>query len=158
MKKNQKMTVDKIKNGTVIDHIPAGKALDVVSILKIRDKISTDSVLVTGTNFKSSQMGRKDFVKIGDVTLSPNELQVISLIAPNATVSIIKNEIVEDKNSVVLPDEIKGVITCLNEECVTNHEKDTDTLFFIVNDKSERNFVCYYCERMSSLNELIIKL
>ena len=132
-----------IEQGTVIDHIPDGKALDVLKILGVHD----EGILTIGMHFESGKHGKKDIVKIENKELSASESAKIALIAPTATVNIIRNGQCAQKIPLQVPERIIGVMKCPNPICVTNHERVT-TKFVIVN-KDPLLFTCNYCEKLT---------
>jgi aspartate carbamoyltransferase regulatory subunit len=114
----QELYVRKIEDGTVIDHITPGFALDVLKILGINGK--NGEVLSTAINVESKHLHHKDIVKIQDRELKPSEVDRIALIAPNATINIIRNYDVTSKKKVELPSVIRGIIKCDNPSCISN--------------------------------------
>ena len=144
----KKMKVPPIKNGTVIDHIPGGQALNVLRILQINTKIGKTVDVVM--NVKSKKMDRKDIVKVEDRELKPEEVDKIALIAPNATISIIKDKEVIDKHKVHLPKTIEGIIRCANPNCISNVEKEPIKSKFITVSENPPSFRCFYCERLTN--------
>ncbi len=147
------MKVRKIKNGTVIDHIPAGKSLSVLKILNL-DKYN-DTVLLA-MNVPSKKMGKKDILKIENKELKEEEVNKISLIAPEATINIIRDYNVVEKRKVEIPNIIEGIIKCNNYNCITNYEKVKTR--FIVERKNPIRVRCYYCERVMYENEILNNL
>ena len=141
MKKELK--IPRIKNGTVIDHIDAGNAVKVLHILGI-PKTSTFVVSVA-MNVKS-RMGKKDIVKVENRELDPNEVDKIALIAPKATINIIRDYEVAEKYPVKLPDEIVGIVSCSNPTCVSNSREPVRSRFKVI-CKDPLRIKCYYCER-----------
>lgn len=135
-----------IKNGTVIDHIAAGQALNVLKILGIHAR--TDAALSVVMNVRSKQMGRKDIVKVEDRELKPDEVDKIALIAPNATINIIHDSEVTGKHKVYLPKSIEGIIRCANPNCISNAEKEPIMSKFITVSENPPQFRCFYCERI----------
>jgi len=135
-----------IKNGTVIDHIPGGQALNVLKILEINTR--TDAVVSVIMNVRSKKMGRKDIVKVEDRELKPEEVDKIALIAPNATINIIRDSEVTEKHSVYLPKSIEGIIRCANPNCISNAEKEPVMSKFITVSENPPQFRCFYCERI----------
>jgi aspartate carbamoyltransferase regulatory subunit len=131
-----------IENGTVIDHIHAGKALKVVDILNLE---AFNQIVTVGMNLESKKMVRKDIVKIENKTLSKEELNKIALIAPRATINIIKNHKVKDKFKVNVPEFMQNLIKCPNPKCITRNET-TDSKFYKVKEKPLK-VKCYYCEK-----------
>ncbi len=144
MKKELKIVP--IKNGTVIDHITAGQALNVLKILGINAR--TDAVLSVVMNVRSKKMGRKDIVKVEDRELNPEEVDKIALIAPNATINIIRDSEVMEKHSVYLPKSIEGIIRCANPNCISNAETEPVISKFITVSENPPRFRCFYCERI----------
>lgn len=145
------LKVDPIKEGTVIDHIPANKALQVISIIKPRE----NDVVTVGINFSSKKFGRKDIVKIEGRELTPAVVNSIALVAPHANVIIIRNYEVVNKRLVQIPDKINGAVVCGNPKCISNEEK-METSFKTVS----RNPVmlrCAYCERVFHIDELRVE-
>ncbi len=137
---DRELRVSKIENGTVIDHITGGQALNVLGILGI-DGTEGDTVSI-GINVPSDLLGRKDVVKVEDRELSQSELDVLSLIAPDATVNIIRGYEVVDKNRVERPDEVVGVLECPNLNCITNENEPVKSRFEVLDD----GLRCVYCD------------
>lgn len=142
------LKVDPIKMGTVIDHIPANKALQVISIIKP----AKDDVVTIGINFSSKKFTRKDIVKIEGRELTSAEVNSIALVAPNANVIIIRDYEVVNKRLVQIPDEIIDSAVCGNPKCITNAEK-MSTRFTTVSRQPVR-LRCDYCERTFHIDEL----
>lgn len=135
------MNIDSIENGYVIDHIPAGKGMQIYNILSL-DKLSCQVAIIT--NAKSKKNDVKDIIKINE--LVDLDLDVIAYIAPNATVNVIKNSERIDKKNLSLPKEIKNVVKCPNPRCISNNE-DIDHIFKLTDEKG--NYRCLYCETMA---------
>ena len=139
----KKLKIQPIKNGTVIDHITAGNALKVLRILRIPE---THSAIVSVAMNVKSHMGKKDIVKIENRELIPREVDKIALIAPRATINIIRNYEVIEKHKVQLPDEISGIVKCPNPTCISNSGEPVKNRFKIIS-KDPLKIKCYYCER-----------
>jgi aspartate carbamoyltransferase regulatory subunit len=139
----KELKVTPIKNGTVIDHIPPGLALKVLHVLKIAEE--TSSAVSVAMNVKS-EMGKKDIVKIENKELDEREVNKISLIAPKATINIIRDYEVIKKHRVQLPDEIVGIVKCSNPTCISNYREPVESRFILVS-KDPPHIKCYYCER-----------
>ncbi|HTX61501.1 MAG TPA: aspartate carbamoyltransferase regulatory subunit [Methanobacterium sp.] len=150
MKTPRELKVKPIRNGTVIDHIRANKAL---SVLKILGLPSEESAVTIAMNVKSSQMGSKDIVKIEGRELAPKEVDKIALIAPKATINIIREYELVEKGKVKLLDEINDILKCQNPNCITNTEEPVTTRFYIIG-KGPVILRCYYCERIMGENEI----
>ncbi len=150
MKKPKKLKVEPIKNGTVIDHITANKALSVLRILGLPNGKSTVTIAM---NVPSSKMGNKDIVKIEGRELAPKEVDKIALIAPNATINIIRNYELSEKSKVHLLDEITGILKCPNPNCITNTSEPVNTRFYVIR-REPVILRCYYCERIMEESEI----
>jgi aspartate carbamoyltransferase regulatory subunit len=133
------LRVSKIENGTVIDHITGGQAFNVLAILGI-DGSSGEEVSV-GMNVPSDRLGRKDIVKVEGRELSQNEVDVLSLIAPAATINIIREFEVVEKHRVTRPESVSGVLSCPNTNCITTEDEPVETRF----DVLEEGVRCTYC-------------
>lgn len=143
--------VRKIKNGTVIDHISPGNALNVLKIVGINGK--EGMIISIAMNVSSSKGNLKDVVKIENKELAPEEINRIALISPNATINIIRDYEVTQKFKVVLEDQIEGVIKCRNPNCITNGKEHVNSLFKI--EKSDPvNLRCVYCDRIMDYDDI----
>ena len=139
----KELKIQPIKNGTVIDHITAGNSVKVLHILGIpRSSSSTVSVAM---NVKS-MLGKKDIVKVENRELDPQEVDKIALIAPKATINIIRNFEVAEKYRVKLPEEIIGIVRCSNPTCVSNSNEPIDSRFIVISEDPP-HIKCYFCER-----------
>ena len=148
----KQLKVDAIKNGTVIDHITAGKVLKVADILNLH---GTDVVMI-GMNLASKRIGKKDIIKIENRELSHNEVNSIALIAPKATLTIIKNFEVVKKVSLEMPEYIENLIVCPNPQCITSME-DIPSKFKIT-DNEPPKARCVYCEKKYTIDEVKIRI
>ena len=140
----KELKIQPIKNGTDIDHITPGNALKVLKILKIPENVS-DSIVSAVMNVESKR-GRKDIVKIENRELKASEVDKIALIAPNATINIIRDYEVAEKHHVVVPDEIVGIVKCANPNCISNSKEPIQPRF-IVKSREPLRIKCFYCER-----------
>jgi aspartate carbamoyltransferase regulatory subunit len=138
------LRVKPIKNGTVIDHIAGGQALNVLKILGISG--TTDATVSVVMNVESSKLGKKDIVKVEDRELKEEEVNRIALIAPDATINIIRDFLVIEKHLVDLPDLIIGVVRCQNPSCISNTEEPIKSRM-IVKTKNPVVLRCVYCEQ-----------
>lgn len=150
MKTPVKLKVKPIRNGTVIDHITGNRALSVLKILGLPNEKNTVTVAI---NVLSSQMGTKDIVKIEGRELAPKEVDKIALIAPSATINIIRDYEIVEKGKVHLLDEISEIFHCPNPNCITNTDEPVTTKFFVI-DKKPVILRCYYCERIMEESEI----
>ncbi len=139
----RELVVSAIENGTVIDHIPAGEVYKVVRILNL-DQYE-DEVLI-GTNLSSKKFGKKDIIKVKNKYFEETDVNKISLIAPNATLIVIKNYDVVEKRSLQIPDTVRQIVKCINPNCITNVEDNIETDFKVVG-KKPLELQCHYCEK-----------
>lgn len=137
------LEVKGIQNGIVLDHIASGNGLKVFDKLQLA-KVESPVVLLM--NVESNQLGRKDIIKIENTF--DVDLTILGLIDANISVCIIKNGRVVEKKKVVLPTEIKGLITCKNPRCITNHDDYIDPVFKLVSEKP-LEYMCSYCEEIT---------
>jgi aspartate carbamoyltransferase regulatory subunit len=150
---SRELIVSKIENGTVIDHIPAGRALAVLRVLGITGKEGMRVALVM--NVESSKLGKKDIIKIEGRELTPEEVNIISAVAPTATINIIRNFEVVKKFKVSPPEVIKGRFKCKNPTCITNAPRESVEPTFYLVRKEPPLFVCAYCGRYHELGDLL---
>ena len=143
---NKEMRVRPIKNGTVIDHITAGQALNVLKILGISG--TTTAVVSVAMNVPSKAMGSKDIVKVEDRELEQEEVDRVSLIAPNATINIIRDFEVIEKYRVDLPERLEGVMKCDNPNCISNTSEPVISKFTV--NKKPVELRCIYCDNVIS--------
>lgn len=133
------LRISKIEEGTVIDHVPAGKALHVLAILGI-DGSGGEQVSI-GMNVPSTKLGGKDVVKVEGKELSQDEVDVLSLIAPDATINIVRGYDVVEKHRLERPETVVGVLDCPNHDCITNEDEPVETKFEVLSDGVR----CVYC-------------
>ena len=144
--KREELMVAAIKNGTVIDHIPSGKLFEVVSLLRLAE-VQTGSIMI-GCNLASGKMGTKSIIKIADKFFEDEELNKLALIAPKATVNVIRGFQVIEKKKLVMPKEIIGIAKCKNPKCVTNHQP-IKTKFTTIEHGNSVSLLCSYCEKIT---------
>jgi len=136
------LRVSKIKDGTVIDHISAGYALDVVKILGITGHECR--IITIAINIPSKDLKVKDIVKIEGRALTSQEVNRIALVAPHASINIIHDYMVVKKVEVKLPKIIEGIVKCINPVCVTNSREPVIAKFYVKND-DPLSLKCHYC-------------
>ena len=141
--KNTQLKVSAIKDGTVLDHIPAQNIFQVIDIL---DLSHAKNPVTIGVNLESKSLGRKGIIKIADRFFADEELSRIALAAPDATVNIIRNYEVVSKKKIDLPAEVVGIAKCSNPMCVTNRQEVT-TRFKTVKEGKKVKLLCHYCEK-----------
>jgi aspartate carbamoyltransferase regulatory subunit len=134
------MKIDAIKNGLVIDHIPAGRAMDIYRLLSLDTLNCTIALII---NVPSKKMGRKDIIKIdADITLN---LDILGFIGPQVTVNFIRDESIVEKRSISLPVQLTDVIRCKNPRCITTTEQELPHVFTLT-DRKNHVYRCLYCE------------
>ncbi|RLF43402.1 MAG: aspartate carbamoyltransferase regulatory subunit [Thermoplasmata archaeon] len=142
--KKKELKIPLIKDGTVIDHITAGQAVKVLHILGIPEK-TLNSIVSVVMNVRS-KIGKKDIVKVENRELKPEEVNKIALIAPKATINIIRDYEVVKKYKVDLPEEIVGIVRCPNPNCISNTREPIESRFRVIS-KDPIRIKCCYCER-----------
>ena len=135
------LNVGKIENGIVIDHIEAGKSMDIYRYLGLGELDCTVAII---KNARSNEMGRKDIIKV-EGALDKNDLNILGLIDTNITVNIIKNGIIVEKKKLDLPKQVTNVISCKNPRCITQIEQELDQVFYLT-DPVKHIYRCRYCE------------
>lgn len=153
---DKELKVAALRNGTVIDHIPADKLFQVVSILQLK---IFDYPLTIGNNFDSKRMGRKGIIKISDRILGEDETNKIALIAPHAKINIIREFEVVEKRSLELGNEIYDIVHCMNPVCITNHQP-VPTKFLVIRDTEEQadfRLRCAYCTKEVQPDKIKLK-
>ena len=128
-----------IKNGTVIDHIPAEKTYQVVNLLQLE---TLDTPVTIGYNYPSNKIGRKGIIKVSDKFFTDEEISRLSVVAQNVVLNIIHDYEVVEKKTVKTPDELRGIVKCNNPKCITNNEP-MSTVFHVVN-KEKGIIKCHY--------------
>ena len=146
------LKVSAIKNGTVLDHIPADQLFKVIDILGLN---SISNQITFGTNLDSKLLGKKAIIKISDRYFENDEINRVALIAPQAKINIIHNFAVVEKRELSIPSTIKGIVKCMNPVCVTNHQP-IETVFTTICDKQELQLLCHYCEKITDKDNLKI--
>jgi len=136
------LRVSKIKNGTVIDHITRGHALDVVKILGITGRAG--GVVTVAMNIPSKKLGAKDMVKIEGRELKAEEVDKIALLASHATINIIRSYKAVEKQRVKLPSVIREIVKCANPACVSNSDEPIQSTFYVEREEPLR-LKCHYC-------------
>ena len=148
----KKIKVNAIKNGTVIDHIAAGKILKVIDILNL----TGNNTVMVGMNLASNKIGKKDIIKIENRELSKEEANSIALISPSATLIIINDFEVVKKTLLDMPEYIEEHIICSNPKCITNSEEIPSKYY--INNAESATARCLYCEKKYLVEDLKIKI
>ena len=134
------LNIDSITNGIVIDHITAGKGMRIYELLEL-DKLNSGIAIIK--NAKSNKYGKKDIIKIDDIT--DVDLNVLGFIDNRATVCIIKNGKLAEKKKLDLPQRLVNIVACKNPRCITSIEHSADQIFCLCSEKDHR-YRCFYCE------------
>ena len=145
----KELKVSAIENGTVIDHIPSKYVFQVIKILNLTEY---QNQLLIGTNLDSRKMGKKGIIKVSNKFFKSDEINKIALVAPTATLIIIKNFDVVEKKKVEVPDYAENIVKCFNPNCITNNE-EISTKFTVI-DKKELKLRCHYCEKITARNNI----
>lgn len=153
MENNAKeLKVSAIKNGTVLDHIPANKLFEVITILNLKE---CSNQITFGMNLDSKLLGKKAIIKVSDRFFEETEINKVALVAPKAKINIIKDFEVVEKKVLRVPDEIVGIVKCANPKCITNHQPIT-TKFTTAYENGALKLHCHYCEKNTSSENLKI--
>ena len=151
-RKHNELRVQKIREGTVIDHISAGHSLTVLRMLGFTGKET--NVISILMNVPSKKLGMKDILKIENRELNPSEVDKIALIAPHATINIIRDYRVVKKKKVNLPKVIRGPIRCSNPTCISNADEPIKSTFMIVSE-DPLCLRCHYCNRLLDKEDIL---
>ena len=142
------LNVGKIEEGFVLDHIKAGKSLDIYEHLQL-DKLDCTVAIIK--NARSDKMGKKDILKV-ECDIDMLDLDVLAFIDHSITVNVIKNGQIVEKKVLVLPKEIRNVIRCHNPRCITSIEQELHNIFYL-SDAEKEIYRCKYCEEsVKSIN------
>lgn len=148
---NKELVVSALENGTVLDHIPADKVYKALDILNLK---GVDNQITIGINLSSRAQGKKGIIKIADKFFEDEELNKLALIAPKATVNVIRNFEVVEKKTLTMPEEIVGIAKCMNPKCITNHQP-IKTRFTTIDNGNEISLLCHYCEKISDTRGIL---
>lgn len=149
---NKKLIVSAIENGTVIDHIPAQSVFQVIRLLGLDH---CGEQVLFGTNLDSQKYGKKGIIKVNDKFFANEDINKIALVAPTATLIVIKGFQVVEKKRVEVPDYVEKVVKCVNPNCVTNIE-NVPTKFRTIN-KEDVKLRCHYCEKITDKRNMGFK-
>ena len=138
------MIIGQIKDGIVLDHITAGKGMEIYNVLKL-GKLDCTVALIK--NADSVKMGKKDIVKIG--TMVDLDLDILGYLDPGITVNIIRDGVVTQRRHLRLPERVVGVLKCKNPRCITSVEVNAVHEFRLA-DPAKKIYRCIYCEHMAS--------
>ena len=135
------LNVGSISEGLVLDHIEAGRSMDIYKYLHLDE---LDCCVAIIKNAKSNKMGKKDIIKI-ECPIDFMDLDILGFIDHNITINIIENEKIVEKKQLKLPKEIRNVIRCKNPRCITSIEQGLDHVF-VLTDEENQIYRCKYCE------------
>ncbi|MBR0349905.1 MAG: aspartate carbamoyltransferase regulatory subunit [Clostridia bacterium] len=135
------MNIDSIRNGIVIDHIAAGKGMQIYNLLNL-DELDCSVAIIK--NVSSNKMGKKDIIKVdADIDV---DVELLGYVDPGVTVDIIKDSILVEKRKVSLPEKLTNVIKCKNPRCITSVEQELPHVFKKTTDGEKAVYRCIYCE------------
>ena len=141
------LNVGALREGYVLDHIKAGKAMTIYHDLKL-DKLDCTVAIIK--NARSNKMGRKDIIKI-EGPMENIDLDILGYIDHNITVNIIRGDHIVEKKALKLPQKITNVIRCKNPRCITSIEQELPDVFYLADEKTE-TYRCMYCEEKYNKN------
>lgn len=134
------LNIDSVEQGLVIDHIQAGKGMEIYQYLNL-DKLDCSVAIIK--NAKSKRLGRKDIIKVeNNINM---DLKVLGFIDPNITINVISNSLIIDKINLELPNEVENVVKCKNPRCITSVEQEIVHKFKLT-DKENKIYRCVYCD------------
>ena len=145
------LLVRRIKEGTVIDHIDEGRGLQVLNALRIDGK--DGSLITIALNVPSGKFKKKDIIKVENKFLKDDDTNKLAVIAPKATINMIKDYKLVEKRRVSLPNEIDRIFRCANPDCITNSNEHIESVMDVI-DKEGRVLKCRYCSRILDVNQL----
>ncbi len=134
------MNIDSIKNGYVIDHIEAGKGMEIYRLLKLENLGCSVAMIM---NAQSNKTGKKDVIKIdADIEL---DMHILGYVDPDITVNVIKDSVIVEKKKIELPEKLTDIIFCKNPRCITSTEQELSHVFTLA-DRGRRIYRCIYCD------------
>ena len=145
------LIVRRIRDGTVIDHLKAGKGIQVLNALGIDG--SDGNVITLALNVPSAKISKKDIIKVENRYLKDDDTNKLALISPKATVNIIKDFKLVEKRLVSLPNKVERIFRCSNPDCISNSNEDIESIMDVV-DKTGLILRCKYCTRILNVSEL----
>jgi len=146
----KELKVSALENGTVIDHIPSKNVFQVIKILNLENY---GNQILFGINLESKKFGTKGIIKVHNKYFQKEEVNKIALVAPSATLIVIKDFQIIEKANLQIPDSIEGIVKCFNPNCITNIEK-VSTKFTRLQDE-EIKLRCHYCEKITIKNNIV---
>lgn len=153
----KELKIPKIAQGTVIDHITAGRAFETARALRL-DKISNEKTVSLVTNLPSHRYGRKDIIKIDNTELSKSEVEAVSLISQSATINIIRNFHVAEKFKPKVPKRIVGMVRCTDPLCASNIPNEPIKPVFLVEGENPLRLRCDFCDGILESDDVVKQL
>lgn len=150
--KRKELVVSAIENGTVIDHIPVQSVFQVIRLLGLDH---CEEQVLFGTNLDSKKFGKKGIIKVNNTFFKDDDLNKIALVAPTATLIVIRDFQVTEKKPVEIPDQVEKVVKCVNPNCITNIE-NVPTRFRVISKKDVK-LRCHYCEKITDKRNMGFK-
>ena len=147
---HKELVVSALENGTVLYHIPAENVYKALDLLDLKD---IESQITIGINLASKIHGKKGIIKIADIFFEDDELNKLALIAPKATVNVIRDFKVVEKKTLEIPEEVIGIARCKNPKCVTNHQP-IKTKFATMHEGDKISLKCHYCEKITGIKHV----
>lgn len=147
----KELKVSAIENGTVIDHIPAASLFKVIKILNLDE---SENQVLFGTNLDSKKFGKKGIIKVSNKFFENDEVNKITLVAPSASLIVIRDFKVVEKHKVEIPAYVEKIVRCFNPNCITNHEHITSK-FDVITDEEVMKLRCHYCEKTTSRENMV---
>ncbi|WP_067514722.1 aspartate carbamoyltransferase regulatory subunit [Endozoicomonas ascidiicola] len=148
-----KLQVEAICQGTVIDHIAAGQGVKILDRLHLLD---SKARITVGFNLPSKALGFKDIIKVEGRMFTEQEANELALFAPSATINVIDDYRVVDKFSMTIPETLSGAFSCPNSNCIT-HNEPVDSFFYLRHVSDDTQLKCRYCEKIFS-KEIVAEL
>ena len=143
---DKKFLVSAIENGTVLDHIPSERVYKALDILNLK---GIDNPITIGINLRSKASGDKGIIKISGRFFDAAELDRLAIIAPEATVNVIRDFKVVEKHRLEMPSEIEGITRCMNPKCITNHQNIRTRFRTVLREDGNVDLLCHYCEKIT---------
>ncbi|MGI6256793.1 MAG: aspartate carbamoyltransferase regulatory subunit [Anaerovoracaceae bacterium] len=134
------MNIDGVENGIVLDHIQAGKSMEVYRLLQL-DKLDCSVAVIQ--NAKSTKYGKKDIIKIDEMIHL--DMDILGYIDPNITINLVENNRLIQKSKTALPEKLTNVISCKNPRCITSIEQEIQQIFYLA-DEEKQIYRCMYCD------------
>ena len=152
----KELILRKIKDGTIIDHIPAGQALNLLKLMGITGREGFTVALVM--NVESKKLGKKDIIKVEGLELKPEDTDKVALIAPMATINVVRNYEVVEKRKAVPPKIVEGVLKCRNPNCITNKPNEPIKSRFRTICVNPPKLICEYCNYVMTYEDIVKQL